>query len=224
MTNNQYSKHKEYGHVYGPTISTPPLRSAWAYLSKPKKAAPPKPGQNQMPDRYELTLLGDKKDPKFTAWAAEVQKHADAMLALFNEKNKAPLGAIKAFQDGDSDTFDTTKYPFLAGKLTFVAKNETQPAFVGKGGSADLIPASQIVGGNVVIAVVRMKLTAKGGIGYTLDLVQNVKDDGQRYGYTPIDPASLVAAISDEQLIGNLSSGVLAQVKTSSKEDALAHL
>lgn len=229
MSIHKYSKHKDYGHCYGPTISTPPMRCAWAYLAKPKKAAPPKPGQTQMPDRYELTLLPDKTNPTHVAWMKEVQTIADEMLVLFNDKNKAPLGALQAFTDCDSNEYsDTVKYPFLAGKFSFVARNEQQPAFVGRGGSKDPIEASQILGGNEVVAVVSLKLTAKGGVGYKLDLVQNIKDDGQRYGYTPIDPASLITAlapelvtpVSVEEIVGSKNG----KSKGSNKEDALAAL
>lgn len=193
MSKSKYYKHPAFGQVYGEVVSTPQGRLVWPYFSAPREPGPPKEGFAPQPPKYEGTLLLDKGDPTVEAWIAKMTEESKAMLAMFNEKNRAPLAHVFVVRDGND--FDAEKYPYYVDKWIVTAKNQARPKFVD--GQVKPIEPTIIFGGNLVKFSVTPMVT-KGGWSYKLNSVQMIKDDGARYGGGTRDYNAVFEAVQDE--------------------------
>lgn len=209
---DKYFVSKKFNVVFSnEELETPVGRAAWPSLVTAKA---PQEGQDGEP-KFELTMLIPKDGPKTEAFLAKLQAQIDEMIPLYNKASPAKLASLPLLKDGDAA--DPEKYPQHKGNWVLVARNAKEVRVVD--GSADPkdLDKSTITGGMKVKALVAAKVHSK-GVGFTLKIVQLVKDDGVRFGGGVRDLTKMLSACEDDEA----DTGSLAEVHADPTEAASA--
>lgn len=195
----KYWKHPEYGMVFGDELPTPRGRLIWPSIDAPKKGMANKDG-SPTTDYFMVSILLPKDAATTAVFLEAVEDMTDEMLVQFNEDRAAPLGACPMIgpkcKIKDGDTLDTVKYPFYAGNYELLARNAQQPKVVDS--KKETLPPTTIVGGVEGRLVIKPLVTSH-GISYKLEVVQLVKDDGQRFGGGMRDASRVLDVIEDDE-------------------------
>lgn len=200
-----------FGNFYGPQLSTPVGRIVYPALKNARAdTRDPIEGQGPRPDRWQATVLLDKKNKEVKKWIASIEEEGQAMLTAFNKAAKARGEKLKISCDSvviDGDEFlaakagRAEKNPFYAGHWVIQAD---LPASNGKTApesfNAKLKPidGDTIVGGMLCSLAVALCIF-KSGPKFRLQGVQLVKDDGVRLGATQKSAKDLFAAIGTDE-------------------------
>lgn len=203
---NKYYVHQQFNVIFcNEPIETPVGRVCWPALVT-AKPPPMFDGKSSGEPKFEVTLLIPKTGPKTESFLGTLKTQVDEMLALFNQKSAAKIGSMDLLKDGD--TMDHEKYPHHAGNWVLVARNAKDVRVVD--GSADPkdVDKALVVGGVKARALVSAKVSAK-GVGFTLNLVQMIKDDGVRFGGGTRDLTKMLSACEDDD---DADAGSLAEV------------
>lgn len=179
-TGSRVSKSKNYGHVYGETVRTPAVRVAWPSLTKPKESPfKNEDGSQKTPPRYELTFLLPKDTKDTVAFLDNLESLKDEMVDAFNHKRPTKI-QVDSLGVKDGDDFDLEKYPYYENHFVLIARNTAKPAV--RGAKKDtVLEASEVQGGCLCWGYLTPLCTAH-GISFKLEIVQLLKDDGQRFG------------------------------------------
>lgn len=196
-----FYKHPQFGHVYGPTVSTPSGRFAWvSHLVKPKDGMKQQDG-SQGPPRYEITLLLSKDDPRVKSFINETEKLSKYLVQHYNVGKKAQLAGVEFLKDGDE--FDLEKYPFYKDMWVLIARNQKQPPCYDKDKLE--LAHNKVLGGQIGKILATPLITAH-GMSFKLEAVQVLKDDGVRFAGGMRDLTELLDDATSEDTEKNGSS------------------
>lgn len=201
MANSKYYKQEKYNNIYSnEPLETPIGRAGWVSLITPKPGRVFEEGKPPSKDKFELTLFIPKDGKNTEQFKNNVQLQVNEMLAIYNENNPAPLAdSVILFEDGDKS--DPEQYPQKQGCWVLVARSVKPVRVVDGSPEPKDIEKERIAAGVKVKCLVSPKLSSK-GVGFTLNIVQLIKDDGVRFTGGVKDFTKMLSACTEEDDAG----------------------